>query len=97
MARTVNFDEIEWAGAMAFRFLDVTIDEYTADGESFDEDAAGVSRLQRVIPQVVDGSGYRAEWNRNTQAIELYNSSGEAATDGTVTGIELEVTVIGRA
>lgn len=96
MARTITFDELEFAGAMAVRLLDVTIDEYTADGESFDENDAGMSRMQRVIPQVVDGSGYRAEWNRSTQAIELYNSSGEAATDGTVTGITLEVTVIGR-
>lgn len=93
MARDVTFEELEFAGAMAVRFLHIDITDYDPGGESFDETDAGMSRFQMVIPVVVDDSGYKATYVEDDQTIMLHDDNGEAA-DGSVA--EVRVAAIGR-
>lgn len=95
MSKTVSFEELEFAGAMAVRFLEVTIDQYEGT-ETFDENDAGLSRIQHLNLETIDGSGYRAAWNEETGDLQLFDGATEAATDGTVTDVTLRAQAIGR-
>lgn len=93
MTRTVDHDEVEFAGAMTVRFIDVDVTSYDQGGESFSTQDAGMSRFQRVFVESVDGDSVRAEYDRANNNIMLFDGGTEAAGGTTAT---VEVTAIGR-
>lgn len=95
MSYTTTFEELEFAGAMAVRFLNINFSEYEGT-ESFNENTAGLSRIQHVNFETIDGSGFRCDWNEDTGDLELYDGATEAATDGTVTDITVRAQAVGR-
>lgn len=97
MTSTITFDEVEFAGGMAFRFLDVTIEDYPSGGEPFAEVDAAMSRFQYVEVTVQDGSAYDAEYDRQNATIRLFNRDGTGeVSDSTTVDVDLRVMAVGR-
>lgn len=94
MSLNSNFEELEFAGAMAVRFLELTIDPYEGT-ETFDENTAGMSRIQHVDFETIDGSGFRVDWNESTGELQVFDGATEAVTDGSVT-VTARAKVTGR-
>lgn len=96
MARTISPGEVEYAGAMEFRFFEVDITNYdsdtTGDGEAFSPSDAGMSRFQRVICEVDPNAGSGAnnvvaavaQYDYTNQSIRLF---GHDAGDTGVSGL----------
>jgi len=95
MGKTVEFEELEFAGAMAIRFLNINIGTYEGT-ETLDENDAGLSRIQYIDFETIDGSGFRAAWNESNQELQLFDGATEAATDGTVSDVTIKAKVTGR-
>lgn len=93
MTRDVTFEELEFAGAMAVRFLEVDVTNYDAGGETFTPTNAGLSRIQHLNVEVIDGSEAFASYDEGNDQIVLYNSAGELGGGSSVT---LRVQAIGR-
>jgi len=94
MSYTTTFEELEFAGAMAIRFLELDFTDY--DGtETFDENDAGMSRIQHVDFETIDGSGFRVDWNESTGELQVFDGATEATTAGGVSPV-VRAKVTGR-
>lgn len=93
MTNELEHDEVEWAGAMQVRFIDMDITDYDAGGEAFGPQEASMSRFQTVIAEVQDGSGQWARWNAEDGTIMLFSDAGEAAAGATAS---VRIVAIGR-
>lgn len=97
MTSTISFDEVEFAGGMAFRFLDVTVSSYPSGGEPFTEVDAAMSRFQYVEVSAQDGSAYDADYDDQNGTIRIFNRDGTGeVAGGTSVDIDLRVMAVGR-
>jgi len=95
MTYTASFEELEFAGAMAIRFLEIDFSQYDGD-ETITTADVGLSRIQNVVFENINGTGYRATWNESNNEVQLWDGATEAATDGSVTDVTFRAMVIGR-
>lgn len=105
MTNTINIEETEYMGAVTTRFVEVDITNYDddsgSDGESFVPADVSMRRFQDVQPNVIDGTGYVAQYDESTGALRLFESAGssgelaEVGSDGN-NSATLRVTVLGR-
>lgn len=77
MTKSVTLDGTEFAGAMKVRFADVDITSYTAGGESFTPNDAGMHRFQYVAANSTE-NGYVFVYDYTNETVKAY----EASTDG---------------
>ena len=97
----VELGEVEYAGAMKFRFVHITTEDYSdpSTGIDFVPNDVNLNRFQQVMANVsseeVDGTpaeGDVADYDPDSQTLRVYNDAGEL-TNGPAA---LDVLVIGR-
>ena len=91
---TTTLDELEFAGAMKFRFGEILEEDYdNGTGVPFTPNTLNLNRLQHVAVSVKgDGAAY-ANYEADNDVIKVYDTAGELAADSTV---DLEIMAIGR-
>lgn len=97
MTKSTTINELEFAGAMAIRFIEVDITNYddgnNGNGESFGTTDAGLSRLQRVHCETDPGASSAANTEVNAVAQYDYSNNSIRLHYGGTDGNELsEVT-----
>jgi hypothetical protein len=90
---TITLDELEFAGAMKFRFGEVLEEDYdNGTGVPFTANTLNLNRLQHVVVSVQSGSLW-ANYEADNDVIKVYDSAGELAD---VSSVDLEIMAIGR-
>ncbi len=90
---SVTLDELEYAGAMKFRFVQVEETDYQG-GIPFAPADANLNRFQHVLVSVRDPSeGQFANYHAETDEITVASGGTELSGGSTVT---LDVVAIGR-
>lgn len=88
----VTLNELEFAGAMKFRFVDVSEDDYQ-DGIDFVPNTVNLNRFQTVLANV-DGTGAEtANYHSEEDEIKVFADDGEIVNGSSV---DLTVVAIGR-
>ena len=95
MPDNVSLGELEFAGNMKFRFLDVTEDSYSnGTGISLVPNDANLNRIQTVIANV-DEADLVANYEEDNDVIRVYD--GTAGTElADESSVDLTVTVVGK-
>lgn len=82
MTNTITIDETEYLGGVTTRFAEMDVTDYDddsgGDGESFVPADVSMRRFQHVHADVVDGTGYVAQYDESADCIRLYESAGSA-------------------
>lgn len=90
---SLTLNELEYAGAMKFRFIDVLEEDYQG-GVPFSPADANLNRFQHVLVSVQDPSeGQFANYHSATDEITVASGGTELSGGATVT---LDVVAIGR-
>lgn len=89
----INFEEIEFAGGMAVRFMTIETEDYDADDMTFTETEAGLSRIQNVLVSVLGGDATHGFWSEEDGELWFGNDGGEL---GIGDDVEARLMVIGR-
>lgn len=80
----VSVDETEYAGAMKFRFLDVTINNYQSGGHPFSSsDIPGMNRLQDLQVHAKGGT-YVVNFDNDNDTLTVSEGGSEVAGGTTV-------------
>lgn len=91
---TVTLNELEYAGAMKFRFVEIDEDDYGPDGIDFVPNTVNLNRFQIVLVNVNDSTdATSAQYFEDDEAIRAYDEGVELA-DGE--DVSLSVVAIGR-
>lgn len=83
MAVNVDLQELEYAGAMKFRFARVTDDDYTG-GTPFVPNDLNLNRFQFVAVSVVDSTAESANYEEDNDVITATSGGTEVADNTTV-------------
>lgn len=100
MTRSVTVDGTEYAGAMKFRFADVSVSSYESGGEDLTPQDLGMYRFQKVEVSVSNGDGFTANYDESSGTIKVHgdgdgtSQSLPEVSAGTAT--ELRVMAVGR-
>lgn len=93
MAKSYDLGDLEYAGGMKFRFVDVTEDNYDG-GIDFNPNDINLNRFQFVDANVVSGAeADTAEYHRSDGVIEVVDGGSELTSGSSVT---VSVLAIGR-
>lgn len=73
----ITIEGTEFPGAMKVRFVTVEITDYDTGGQTITPNTLGMDRFQSVRADVVDGSGYVAQYDRYSDALLLQGDSND--------------------
>lgn len=103
MANTIERSntKTEFFGSHKVRSYEMDISDYSGDGEGLTPADVGMNRFLHVLVDVVDGSGYLAQYDESTQEVRLFESGADAAPLSEVAGGSgntaiVRVTAIGK-
>lgn len=91
---TTTLDELEFAGAMKFRFGEILEEDYdNGTGIPFTPNTLNLNRLQHVAVSVKGSGGTHANYESDNDVIKVYDGGSEVTDTNTV---DLEIMAIGR-
>lgn len=95
MPDNTSLGELEFAGNMKFRFLDVTEDSYSnGTGIDFVPNDANLNRIQTVIVNV-DEANLLANYEEDNDKIRVYDGTAGAELSGGES-VDLTVVAVGK-